>query len=130
MYSVCIFTRRPTLLKVVGYYDLSVLSMSVMGFQNKVWMGGQVGELYPSFFWIFGILLTLQSPFKGKRINLVKPFISDKMVFKHCDLRFFLCNNISRPKILTNKDSRHNQSSIVQYVYIVLSDFVQSSILI
>ena len=29
-----------TLLKVVGYYDLSVLSMSVMGFQNKVWMGG------------------------------------------------------------------------------------------
>ena len=30
-----------TLLKVVGYYDLSVLSMSVMGFQkNKIWMGG------------------------------------------------------------------------------------------
>ena len=28
-----------TLLKVVGYYDLSVLSMSVMGFQKKVWMG-------------------------------------------------------------------------------------------
>ena len=29
------------LLKVVGYYDLSVLSMSVMIFQNKkVWMGG------------------------------------------------------------------------------------------
>ena len=27
------------LLKVVGYYDLSVLSMSVMGFQKKVWMG-------------------------------------------------------------------------------------------
>ena len=24
-----------TLLKVVGYYDLSVLSMSMMGFQNK-----------------------------------------------------------------------------------------------
>ena len=24
-----------TLLKVVGYYDLSVLSMSVMGFQQK-----------------------------------------------------------------------------------------------
>ena len=33
------------LLKVVGYYDLSVLSMSVMGFQQKkVWMeGGCVG---------------------------------------------------------------------------------------
>ena len=38
----------------------SVLSMSVMGFQNKVWMGvgGWVGvwvgfELYPSFLWDF-----------------------------------------------------------------------------
>ena len=32
-----------TLLKVVGYYDLSVLSMSVTGFQ--VWMAGMwVGE--------------------------------------------------------------------------------------
>ena len=32
------------LLKVVGYYDLSVLFMSVMGFQKKVWMeGGWVG---------------------------------------------------------------------------------------
>ena len=41
-----------TLLKVVGYYDLSMLSMSVMGFQNqKVWMGmGGWGELYLSFF--------------------------------------------------------------------------------
>ena len=29
-----------TLLKVVGYYDLSVLSMSVMGFKKKVLMGG------------------------------------------------------------------------------------------
>ena len=29
-----------TLLKVVSYYDLSVLSMSVTGFQKKeVWMG-------------------------------------------------------------------------------------------
>ena len=36
-----------TLLKVVGNYDLSVLSMSVMGFQKKVWMGGGWGELYP-----------------------------------------------------------------------------------
>ena len=43
-----------TLLIVVGYYDLSVLSMSVMGFQKKVWMGmiGGWGELYPSFFGI------------------------------------------------------------------------------
>ena len=29
-----------TLLKVVSYYNLSVLSMSVMGFQKKVWMSG------------------------------------------------------------------------------------------
>ena len=46
-----------TLLKVVSYYDLSVLSMSVMGFHKKVWIGGF--ELYPVLFWIF---LTLQSP--------------------------------------------------------------------
>ena len=39
-----------TLLKVVGYYDLSVLSMSVMGFpKKKVWMGC---ELYQIFFGI------------------------------------------------------------------------------
>ena len=44
------------LLKVVGYYDLSVLSKSVMGFQKKVWMGdGGWGELYPSFYLIFWI---------------------------------------------------------------------------
>ena len=37
----CLYTG--TLLKVVNYYDLSSLSMSVMGFQ-KVWMvGGWVG---------------------------------------------------------------------------------------
>ena len=36
------------LLKVVGYYDLSVLSMSVMGFQKKSLDEGC--ELYPSFF--------------------------------------------------------------------------------
>ena len=45
VYSVCI-----ALLKVVGYYDLSVLSMSVMGFQKKfVWMVGGWGKLYPNF---------------------------------------------------------------------------------
>ena len=52
MYSVCI------LLKVVSYYDLSVFSKSVMVSKKNVWMGGGVGgwgELYPSFFWIFGI---------------------------------------------------------------------------
>ena len=45
------------LLLVVSYYDLSVLSMSVMGFQKKtpVWMVGGWGEFYPSLFWIFGM---------------------------------------------------------------------------
>ena len=45
MYSVC------TLFKFVTYYyDLSVLSMSVMGFQKKKNLDGGVwGELYPSF---------------------------------------------------------------------------------
>ena len=43
-----------TLLKVVGYYDLSVLSMSVVVSQKNVWMGvGGWGELYPLLFWIF-----------------------------------------------------------------------------
>ena len=36
-YTMCILS---VLLKVVGYYDLIVLSMSVMGLQKKVWMGG------------------------------------------------------------------------------------------
>ena len=41
------------LLNVVVYYELSVLSMSVMGLK-KVCMGvGGWGKLYPSFFWIF-----------------------------------------------------------------------------
>ena len=50
-----------TLLKVVSYYDLSVLSISVMCFQKKVWVG-EWGELYSFFFGIFGIVLTVQSP--------------------------------------------------------------------
>ena len=50
-----------TLLKVVSYYDLSILFMSVMGFQNS-FDGGSLGELHPIFFGIFGIFLTLQCP--------------------------------------------------------------------
>ena len=49
-----------TLLTVVSHYDLSVLSMSVMGFQNKligVGWGGW-GELYSVLFWNFGIFQT------------------------------------------------------------------------
>ena len=49
----CVFCLY-TLLKVVGYYDLSVLSMSVMGFQKKkVWMGWVGGVSSIQFFWGF-----------------------------------------------------------------------------
>ena len=52
-----------TLLKVVVYYDLSVLSMSLMGFPKKFGcVVGGWGELYPSFFWICGIVFTLLNP--------------------------------------------------------------------
>ena len=53
MYSVCI------LLKVVGYYDFSVLSMSLMGFQNKCldgggWVGGVSSiQVFLGDFWNF-----------------------------------------------------------------------------
>ena len=41
------------LLKVVGYYDLSVLSMSVMGFpKKKIWMDGGVSSIQ----YFFGFL--------------------------------------------------------------------------
>ena len=51
------------LLKVVSYYDLSVLSMSVMGFQKKVWMGwvGVVSSIQ-FYFGFLESVLTLQSP--------------------------------------------------------------------
>ena len=39
---MCILSEY-TLLKVVGYYDWSVLSMSVMGLQKKFGWGGWVG---------------------------------------------------------------------------------------
>ena len=42
--------------------------MSVMGFQKSLDMGGW-GELYPSFFWIFGIFSTLQSPFSWSSVD-------------------------------------------------------------
>ena len=46
-YVFCLYT----LLKVVNYYDIRVLSMSVMGLQKKeVWMGvGGWGEVHPIF---------------------------------------------------------------------------------
>ena len=58
-----------TLLKVVGYYDLRVLSMSVMGFQNKFgWRVGGWSELYPIFLIFF---------------NFAKPLRLDKESIAH-----------------------------------------------
>ena len=45
--------------------------MSLMGFQKKKYLDRGVGgwvELYPIFFWIFGIFLTLQSPLVFARL--------------------------------------------------------------
>ena len=44
-----------TLIKVVSYYDLSVLSMTVMDFQKKLDGVGGWGKVYLGFFLIFGI---------------------------------------------------------------------------
>ena len=49
-----------TLLKVVSYYDLSVLSMSVTGFKKKKY-GGWVGGVSSTQV-VLDFFLTLQSP--------------------------------------------------------------------
>ena len=51
MYSVCIILY--TLIKVVSYYDLSVLSMSVMGFQKKKLDGAVGGVRSIQFYFLF-----------------------------------------------------------------------------
>ena len=63
---MCVYT----LLKVVRHYDLSVLSLSEMGFQNKVWMGvGGRGELYPVSFFDFWNFINFAKPLIIKIIN-------------------------------------------------------------
>ena len=60
--SFCVFCWLCTLLKVVSYYDLSLLSMSVIGFQKKNagWVGGVTYiQVY------FGFL--------EKKLNFAKP---------------------------------------------------------
>ena len=49
---MCILSALP---KVVGYYDLSVLSMSVMVSKKKFGWGLVGGLSSIQFFWIFGI---------------------------------------------------------------------------
>ena len=59
----CVFCLH-TLLKVVKFYDLSVLSMSVMGFQQKKFGWGWVGGVssIQVYFGFVEFVLTLQSP--------------------------------------------------------------------
>ena len=52
-----------TLLEVVRHYDLSVLAMSVMGFQKKVWMeGGWVASALSKLILDFWNFVNFESP--------------------------------------------------------------------
>ena len=54
-----------TLIKVVGYYDLSVLSMSVMGLKKRSLDGGWVGGVSSTnFFWDFWNLFNFAKPLR------------------------------------------------------------------
>ena len=57
------------LLKIVSHYDLSALSILMMGFHRKKfgWVVVEWGELNPVFWGILLILLTLQSSLLMKR---------------------------------------------------------------
>ena len=57
-YVFCLYI--PCTLKVVSYYDMSVLSMSVMGFQKKKF-GWDVSSIQV-YFGFSEFFLTLQSP--------------------------------------------------------------------
>ena len=73
LYTMCILSVY-TLLKVVGYYDLSVLPMSVMGFQKKFgWGFSGWSELYPVFFGfldLFNFAKPLSPLHSGLRVRL------------------------------------------------------------
>ena len=84
-----------TLLKVVNYYDLSVMSMSVLGFQKKIgwgvggWLGGW-GELHPSLFLIF---FNFASPLHCQPMNrsISLGVCANRIVL--CEIRSFIyCN--------------------------------------
>ena len=57
-----------TLLKVVSNYDLSVLSMSVMGSQKKVWWVDGVSSIQ----FYFGMFLPLRSPLRSRRLGAIQ----------------------------------------------------------
>ena len=78
-----------TLLKDVSHYDLSVLSMSVMNFQTKMWNEGCVGGLAILLFFLVIIYLSLQSPLghicnygrSGNYINICNGVIRTNRTF-------------------------------------------------
>ena len=72
----CVFCLYigPTLLKVVSYYDLSVLSMSVMGFHKSLDMarGEWVGWALSSFILDFWNLFNFAKPLQHNRTDMAK----------------------------------------------------------
>ena len=63
------------LLKVVGHYDLSVLSMSVMSFQKNVWIGWVGGvssiQFILDFLNFYNFAKPLRTPLARKNISMV-----------------------------------------------------------
>ena len=72
-----------TVLKVVSYYDSRFLHVSDVSKNKFGWGVGGWVELYPSFFLIFGMFLTLQSPLSHKT-----PEIFLQLFHPHCVLLF------------------------------------------
>ena len=76
--------------------------MPLMGFQKKKknvdrGVGGWV-ELYPNYFWIFGIFLTLQSPLRTKRFVVISFFIVvssvELLLRRKCPRANMFCDNV------------------------------------
>ena len=109
MYSVCIYT----LLKVVSYYDLSVLSTSVMGFQKKFgwgWWPGWVGvssiQVYFGFFEFFKLC---KAPYLTSRYNTV-PNHEDLFIASNSQQSVTPMNDILK-NLINITHSLHNNSS-------------------
>ena len=85
-----------TLLKVVTYYDLTVLSMSWVS--KKVWMG------CASYFWIFGMFLTLQSPLVVTIAVKICKAIAISCVYTYCRSKLCLSCCHGEPYIIDYKN--------------------------